>query len=497
MRIAIGGFQHESHSFAPLPTGWAQFLTPGGFPALQRAATLLDALRPTSLPTSGAIRAAEAAGAEIVPLVWCMANPAGPVTAEAFERITALLVAELSDALERGPLDGVFLELHGAMVAVGHDDAEGEVLRRVRTVVGPEVPIAASLDPHCNLTAAMTELADVLVPYRTYPHVDQAFAGGRATELLVQRIRAGKPFAKAWRQVDFLIPLTTQCTMVPPMSLVMDERSRLEAAEGVAELAFCFGFPYADFPGCGVAVTAYAETQAAADAAAEGLCAYVAAHEPDFNGNVLEAADGVAEAIALARTASAPVVLADTQDNPGGGGHGDTTGLLAELIRQDAQGAVLCLINDAESAAACHAAGAGATLTLSLGGRSDGVPLTVTAVVERLSDGRFTCTGPMGKGNPANLGPSALIRVSSGVRVVVVSRKMQALDQAILTHLGVEPSAQKILALKSSVHFRAHFQPISSAVLVVAAPGPVVADPATLPFTNLRPGLRLRPGANR
>ncbi len=497
MRIAIGGFQHESHSFAPLPTGWAQFLAPGGFPALQRAATLVEALRPTSLPTSGAIRAAEAAGAEIVPLVWCMANPAGPVTAEAFERITALLVAELSDALERGPLDGVFLELHGAMVAVGHDDAEGEVLRRVRAVVGPDVPIAASLDPHCNLTAAMTELADVLVPYRTYPHVDQAYAGGRATELLMRRIRAGKPWAKAWRQVDYLIPLTMQCTMVPPMSLVLDERARLEAAEGVRELAFCFGFPYADFPDCGVAVTAHAETQEAADAAAEGLCAYLNAHEPDFAGNVLEAADGVAQAIALAGTASKPVVMADTQDNPGGGGHGDTTGLLAELIRQDAQGAVLALINDAESAAACHAAGEGATLALTLGGKSDGAPLAVTAVVERLSDGRFTCTGPMGKGNPANLGPSALLRVSSGVRVVVVSRKMQALDQAILTHLGVDPSAQKILALKSSVHFRAHFQPISAAVLVVAAPGPVVADPATLPFTNLRPHLRLRPGANR
>ena len=285
--------------------------------------------------------------------------------------------------------------------------------------------------------------------------------------------------------------------MVPPMSLVLEERARLEAAEGVHEVAYCFGFPYADFPGCGVAVTAYAETQAAADAAAEGLCAYLNAHEPDFNGNVLEAADGVAQAIALARTAGAPVVLADTQDNPGGGGHGDTTGLLAELIRQDAQGAVLCLINDAESAAACHAAGEGATLPLSLGGRSDGVPLAVTAVVEKLTDGRFTCTGPMGKGNPANLGPAALIRVSSGVRVVVVTRKMQALDQAILTHIGVQPAAQKILALKSSVHFRADFQPISSAVLVVAAPGPVVADPATLPFTNLRPGLRLRPGANR
>ena len=497
MRIAIGGFQHESHSFAPLPTGWREFVEPGGFPPLQRAATLLGTMRGKSAPIAGAIAALEAAGAEMAPLLWCFANPAGPVTAEAFERIAALLVAELSDALERGPIDGVFLELHGAMVAVGHDDAEAEVLRRVRAVVGPQVPIAASLDPHCNLTAEMTELADVLVPYRTYPHVDQAFAGGRATELLMRRIRGGKPFAKAFRQVDFLIPLTMQCTMVPPMSLVLEERARLEAAEGVHEVAYCFGFPYADFPGCGVAVTAYAETQAAADAAAEGLCAYLNAHEPDFNGNVLEAADGVAQAIALARTAGAPVVLADTQDNPGGGGHGDTTGLLAELIRQDAQGAVLCLINDAESAAACHAAGEGATLPLSLGGRSDGVPLAVTAVVEKLTDGRFTCTGPMGKGNPANLGPAALIRVSSGVRVVVVTRKMQALDQAILTHIGVQPAAQKILALKSSVHFRADFQPISSAVLVVAAPGPVVADPATLPFTNLRPGLRLRPGANR
>jgi microcystin degradation protein MlrC len=281
------------------------------------------------------------------------------------------------------------------------------------------------------------------------------------------------------------------------MSLVLEERAKLEAAPGVKELAFCFGFPYADFPDCGVAISAFAETQQAADAAADALKAYIDAHEPDFAGGVLDAEPGVAEAIAIARTATHPVVMADTQDNPGGGGHGDTTGLLAELIRQDAQGAVLCLINDAESAASCHAAGEGATLPLSLGGKSDGVPLAVTATVEKLSDGRFTCTGPMGKGNPADLGPTALIRVSPGVRVVVVTRKMQALDQAILTHLGVDPRAQKIIALKSSVHFRADFQPISEKVLVVAAPGPVVADPATLPFTRLRPQLRLRPGANR
>jgi microcystin degradation protein MlrC len=281
------------------------------------------------------------------------------------------------------------------------------------------------------------------------------------------------------------------------MSLVLEERARLEAEHGAAELAFCFGFPYADFPGCGVAIAAYAGTQDAADAAVTGLKSYLDAHEPDFAGGVASAAEGVAEAIALARGARKPVVMADTQDNPGGGGHGDTTGLLAELVRQDAQGAVLGLINDAESAAACHAAGTGASLELSLGGRSDGLPLAVTAVVETLTDGRFTCTGPMGKGNLADLGPTALIRVSPGVRVIVVTRKMQALDQALFTHIGVEPAAQKILALKSSVHFRAHFQPIAERVIVVAAPGPVVADPAVLPFTRLRPGLRLRPGANR
>jgi microcystin degradation protein MlrC len=497
MRIALGGFLHESHSFAPLPAGWREFQKPGGFAPLQRPATLVETLRPTSVGTAGAIAVAEEElSADLAPLTWCFANPSGPVTAEAFERIAALLVAALSDALEAGPLDGVYLDLHGAMVAEGFPDAEGEVLRRVRAAVGPDVPIAASLDPHANMTARMVALADVLVPYRTYPHVDMRETGARAMRLLGTRIRRGAPWARAFRQVDFLIPLGTQCTLVPPMAEVMAERARLAEAHGLAELAFCFGFPYADFPDCGAAVAAFGPDQAAADAAAEALAAHLHRREPDFAGAVADAAEGVAEAIRLAATAARPVVLADTQDNPGGGGHGDTTGLLAELIRQGAQGAVLGLINDAESAAACHAAGEGATLALRLGGRSDGAPLDVTATVERLTDGRFTCTGPMARGNSADLGPTALIRVAPGVRVILVSRKMQAYDQALFRHVGVEPAAQKILALKSSVHFRADFQPIAERVIVVAAPGPVVADPAVLPFRNLRPGLRLRPKAN-
>jgi microcystin degradation protein MlrC len=496
MCIAVGGFLHESHSFAPLPTTYADFVRNGGFPPLTVGEKLFDAVRGTSVPLAGAIEAAEAAGAGLVPLAWGFANPAGPVQDEAFERISALICAGLSTALDAGPLDGVYLDLHGAAVSDSFPDMEGELLRRVRAIVGT-LPLTISLDPHCNLTAAMVERVDALVPFRTYPHIDMRAAGAQAMTLLLARIHRGKPWASAFRQVDFFIALPSQCTMVAPMAPVLEQRAALAEGQGVAELAFCFGFPYADFADCGVALAAYADTQPQADAAADALHRFITAREANFRLAVIPSEHAVAEAIETAATARKPVVIADTQDNPGGGGHGDTTGLLAELIRQDAQGAVLALINDAESAAACHAAGEGARVPLRLGGKSDGAPLAVNATVLKLTDGVFVGTGPMAKGNPAALGPTALIAVSSGVRVIVVSRKMQALDQSLLRHVGIEPSECKILVLKSSVHFRADFQPIAETVIVAAAPGPVVADPASLPFKHLRKGLRLRPMDNR
>jgi microcystin degradation protein MlrC len=490
-RIAIGGFLHESHSFAPRPTTYADFVNPAGFPPLQNGDGLLDVLRTTSVPSAGAIAVAEAAAATLVPLAWCFANPAGPVQDEAFERIAALICAGLSEALDAAPLDGVYLDLHGAAVVESFPDAEGELLRRVRAIVG-DLPLTISLDPHCNLTAQMVQLADVTVPFRTYPHIDMIAAGAQAMRLLLQRIERGSPWARAFRQMEFWIPLGSQCTLMPPMQEVMQERASLAERMDVAELAFCFGFPYSDFPDCGPALAAFADTQAKADATADAFAAHVAARESDFVQDTLPAADAVAEAMRIARGASRPVVVADTQDNPGGGGHGDTTELLAELVRQRAKGALFCLINDSESAAAYHAAGEGAQVSLSLGGKSDGMPFDCTARVLKLSDGKFTLTGPMGAGNPGNLGPSALIDID-GVRVVVVSRKMQALDQAIIRHLGVEPATCAILALKSSVHFRADFAPIAEQVIVAIAPGPVVADPAVLNFRHVRAEVRRRP----
>ncbi|MGA9866097.1 MAG: M81 family metallopeptidase [Acetobacteraceae bacterium] len=488
LRIAVGGFLHESHSFAPRPTTYDDFRQPGGFSPFQDGPGLIEALRGRSVPIAGAIAVLEEAGASLIPLSWGFASPAGPIQDEAFERIAAMIGARLSAALDEAPLDGVYLDLHGAALADSFPDAEGELLRRVRAIVG-DIPLTISLDPHANLTPEMVARADAVVPFRTYPHVDMKAAGGQAARLLLARIGRGKPWARAFRQLDFWMPIGSQCTMMEPMLSLMEQRAAL--AGGVAELAFCFGFPYADFPGCGPAVASFADTQAAADAAADAFVARVAAREADFVQDTLPSAEAVAEAKRLAGNGG-PVVLADTQDNPGGGGHGDTTELLAELVRQGARGALVCLINDAESAAACHAAGEDGRIALSLGGKSDGMPFACEARVLRLADGRFTMTGPMSAGNPANLGKTALIDID-GVRVIVASRKIQALDQAIIRHLGIEPAECPIIALKSSVHFRADFTPIASDILVAIAPGPVVADPATLNFRHVRADVRRRP----
>lgn len=493
LRIAVGGWQHETNSFAPMPTRYGDFLRPAGYPVMSRGPALLPALTGSATALSGALDVLQAAGAHLEPLLWCLAMPAGAIEDSAFERIAGMLCAEVSDALARGPLDGIYLDLHGAALAQTVPDVEGELLRRVKRIVG-SVPVAISLDPHANFTPAMAEFSDAVAPYRTYPHVDMPAAGARAASLLLALIERKRPYAKAYRQLPFWFTLGSQCTMMGPMQAAMTERAVIAERNGVAELGFCFGFPYADFADCGAALSCHAPTQAQADTAADAFIAYLLAHEDDFQPDAMPAAEAVALAIKVAKDASRPVILADTQDNPGGGGHGDTTGLLAELMSQNAVGAVVCLINDAESAAACHTAGTGSMVTLSLGGKSDGVPVRASARVLRLGDGEFVLTGDMGKGNKAHLGQTALVELEPGVRVIIGSNKIQAYDQAILRHLGVEPSECSIIALKSSVHFRADFTPIADRIIVAAAPGPVIADPSGLPFRHVRNGVRKRAG---
>ena len=491
-RIAFGGIQHETNTFAPAPATYADFEQPDGWPALTAGAELFEAVAGINLPIAGFIEASRAQGHELLPLTWSSATPSAQVTEDAFERLIGDMMARLK-AL--GPVDGVYFDLHGAMVSEHFQDGEGEVLRRARALVGPEIPIVSSLDLHANITPEMIDFADRLVAYRSYPHVDFADTGARAAVELDALLRGTGGRCKAFRQFPFLIPVLGGCTLYEPAEGLYGRLPDLESRAGVDHVSLAMGFGPADIFHCGPSVCAYGSSQDAADQAAGALAEEILAREAEFLMPVWSPADGVARAIELAAVSNRPVILADSQDNPGGGGNGDTVGLLEELLRQDAQDAALAILYDPEAAAAAHAAGKGAEITIGLGatsGLAGHRPLQATYRVERLGDGRMTGTGPFYKGARMELGPMALLRLG-GVRVVVASRKLQAADQSCFRHLGVEPAEQKILALKSSVHFRADFQPIAEDILVVAAPGPNPLDHNELTYHNLRPGVRVMP----
>ena len=491
-RIAIGGMQHETNTFAPSKADYPAFEAGGGWPGVQYGEPLFDAVGGANIPAAGAIQALRSSGHTLVGTAWAAASPSAQVTDAAFEKIVGGLLANLEAA---GRVDAVYLDLHGAMVTESHDDGEGEILRRVRALVGPRVPIVASLDLHANVTRAMLDIADGMVAYRTYPHVDMAQTGARAARLLERMLKTGQRPHCASRGFDFLTGLPSQCSFIEPCRGIYAELSELELRHDLA-LSFTPGFPMADFDECGMQVFGYGE-QRAAEAAVARLHEMVCAAEKDFALELL-APDAAVQRARARGAPGAPVVLADTQDNPGAGGNGDTTGMLAALVRQNAEGAVLGLLIDGESALRAHDAGTGATLPFTLGGRSrvpGDAPFAGEFTVERLGDGRFTCSGPMFKGFRMTLGLMALLRsrAAPGVRVVLASRKCQAADQAMFRHLGVEPRNERVLVLKSSVHFRADFEPIAREVLVAKAPGPALADPSEFPWTRLRKGLRMRP----
>jgi microcystin degradation protein MlrC len=303
----------------------------------------------------------------------------------------------------------------------------------------------------------------------------------------------GRPAGRALRKVPFLIPLNGQCTLVDPSKKITSMSKVVEG--GLINLSYLAGFPPSDLHWCGPAVIAHAWTQEAADHAADEMLAAIEAREAGFAEEMVSPAEGVARAIALSRTASRPVVIADTQDNPGCGGTSDSTGLLKALVEAKAERAVLGLLCGPAAAQAAHDAGEGREIRLALGGRSGpaGVtPLKATYRVAKLGSGKFRTDGAVVGGRDVDVGLMALLTLG-GVGIAVTSKRMQAYDQAPFRHLGIEPAQQKILALKSTCHYRGEFEPIAEAVIVVLAPGYYLADPTAYPFKQLRSGVRLGP----
>jgi microcystin degradation protein MlrC len=491
MRIAVAGFQHETNTFAPEQADFAAFSLGGGFPGLCRGEKMFAALGETvNLPAAGFIAAARRAGHELLPVLWAAAGPSAHVTQDAYERIAGEIVERIR-ALPS--LDAVYLDLHGAMVAQHCDDGEGELLARVRAAIGAEIPLVASLDLHANVTRRMLENADALMAFRRYPHVDMALTGARALALIEKRNKGR--LAVAWRRIPFLIPICWQSTDDQPAARLYRRLGEIETEAGLASLSFTMGFPAADFSECGPVVWACGEDAAATEKAVEAMAGLVLESEPLFAGPLYSADEAVRRAMTLAATGHRPVVIADTQDNPGAGGLGDTTGVLRALLVNAAPRAALGALWDPAAAEAAHRAGEGARLHLSLGGTGDvagDAPLVVDCLVEHLSDGTLTTAGPYYGVCEMNLGPSACLRIGE-VRVVVASRRVQMADREMFRFIGIDPEAQDILVVKSSIHFRADFAPLAAEILTAIAPGPMVMRTTDWPWRRLAAGTRLMP----
>lgn len=492
-RIAIAGFQHETNTFGAAKATLRDFEIADSWPRMLEGAEVIPDTAGINLPIAGFADAALGdPSIELVPLLWCAAEPSAHVTDDAFDSITKKITEGLRAA---GPLDGVYLDLHGAMVTESHADGEGEILRRVRAVVGDDLPVAVSLDLHANITAEMVDLASFIAIFRTYPHLDMAATGARCLAPLLAQIAGARP-AKAFRQGDYLIPLSAQYTGAEPCRALYGALEEIAAPQS-ADIAL--GFTAADIAATGPSLVAYAPTQAEADAQADRLAAALADAEPRFDCRLLTPTEAVRAA--MATQADRPTVIADVQDNPGAGASSDTTGMLTALVEEGAQGALLGLLHDAEMAAKAHAAGEGNEIEGALGGRS-GVaadhPFQGRFHVESLRDTPAVFTGEMYGGSLAVLGPSAVLRVvheHADVRVVVTSTRSQCLDLGLFTHFGLDPRAVRIIVVKSTVHFRADFEPIAAAILTAIVPGLFPCNLERIAYRHLRTGIRLGPMA--
>ncbi|MBM3220264.1 MAG: M81 family metallopeptidase [Candidatus Rokubacteria bacterium] len=479
MRVFVAMLSHETNTFSTLATDRRQFETR----ELRYGGEVLEVYRGTATCLGGMIDGAAARGLTLLPSLAAAASPAGRVSRAFYEDAKARICGDLRAA---GRLDGILLDLHGAMVAESADDGEGDLLRAVREFVGPDVPIGVTLDFHANVTAEMVRHATLLHGYKTYPHIDMAERGReaatRVADVLARKIRP----AVAFRQPPLLPPIASQLTARGPMRRLYDLADAMERDPRVLTVSVFAGFPLADIHDAGLSI--YVATNDDAPLAAklaDELESVAWEHRREFVHHATPVREAVAEALALDVR---PVVLADIADNTGGGAAGDGTEILRELLRVQAPSATVACLWDPEAAAACTRAGVGATLTLDVGGKVDdrhGAPVRMQGRVAALSDGAFVHKGPMLRGLPGRLGPTAVLQ-TGGVKVILISHRWQTLDPEMIRLVGIEPSAERILVVKSSIHYRAAFEPLAARIIEVDAPGLSSSSLDRFSFTRVR-----------
>lgn len=482
MRIAIGGISHETSSFSKLPTTLRSFEQ--GF-GLYRGQEVIDRFTGSNICTGGFIEAARTLEFDEVPLLWGFAYPAGLIVRSDYEALKSEFLERLRQAEETdGPVDGVLLDLHGAMVVEGIPDGDGDFIDSVREVVGPLMPIVVTFDLHGNHTQRRVDAATAIVGFDTYPHVDMAERGREAAQLIVRIIRGEIEPVMALRQLPLFWHTPRQVTAHPPMNEVMERVHSLEQRPGILSVTLSTGFPWADVPDVGSSVIVVADRDLKlATATANELGDWVWDNRERWYSPPQPVLPAIREG---ERIGKYPIILADQADNTGGGAPGDSTEILRTFIEQGLADAVILFIVDPEVARQAHQAGIGQRIKVSVGGKSDpiqGPPVEMDAVVMAISNGDFAYDGPMYAGLTGNMGCSAWLK-QNGVSVVVVTAAEQPLGPAFAKTLGIDCPSMKYIAVKSSAHFRSGFERFAGTIINVDAAGTHTHDFGQLKHTQ-------------
>jgi microcystin degradation protein MlrC len=477
MRVFSATLATETNTFAPMPTGLSSFQERGYYKAGQHP----DHMSFFAGPLWAARLRGKAAGWTLLEGVVAAAQPSGTTTRAAYEALREELLADLQAAM---PVDMVLLGLHGAMVADGYDDCEGDLLQRVRALVGPKVVVGAELDPHNHLSEAMVNNADVLVAFKEYPHTDIL---ERALELadLCRAKAEGRTLPVA--SVVDTGGLVVMHTSRQPARGFVDRIQALEGQDGILSISISHGFPWGDVPDMGTKVLVYSDGRVDRGGQRGAALARQLADELTALRHELDVPmPGIDEALdqALAFDGG-PVVLADGADNPGGGAPGDSTFILQRLLQRGIGNACVGPLWDPVAARIAFEAGAGATLNLRIGGKIgplSGTPLDLRVTVQAVQP-ELMMTGLAD--TPTAMGDSAVVRCH-GVEILLCSLRNQAMGSDVFTNIGVDLAAKKIIVVKSSQHFYASFSRLAKKVIYVAAPGAVTVDLKTLPYRKIR-----------
>lgn len=485
MKLLIALVRHETNTFSPQPTELQDFRrgTTTGGPAYGAAA--VEACRNTNSAAAAYLELADELGAEVDFAIVANAVPSGTVTRDAFEHIVKTII----DAAMQG-CDAVLLDLHGAMVADGYPDAEGELLRRLRAVLPADTPVMAALDFHANFSNDLIDNASVITGYCTYPHIDVYETGQRAVATFRKMLQGQADPVILWRRLPMLTHMLKQTPAEQPMKDIMDRAMQAEQDGEVLNASVFGGFPLADIPHAGLSIVLVVDrTQRERG---EALLNELADMAWDRREDFIFHIEPLEESIAKAKTLTeGPVVLVDHGDNCGSGGSTDVMAVLEEVIKQGLRDVIAGPICDPQAVDALIEIGVDKEVTIDIGGKTDmpalslkGKPLSLTGKVIKITDGNYTITGPMFTGMKLSLGRTVVFE-TEGVLLFVSERPQEPYDTGLFTHAGYDPTDKKYILIKSRQHFRAGFGPLARHVVLVGGPGVCSSDYSLFPFKNL------------